>query len=141
MQKNTKILLGLGLIGLAYYLWQKSKRNQVSSENPNQVSYDEDAPCPEGFVRGPMPCIVPPCPTTCIKKVSTEEEVSKKTDEWLLNYYEKMICGQVRGIPNLYQGQRKLSSETLAFHEAVKKELAKRNLQGKCIDYGMFPPN
>lgn len=26
MQKNTKILLGLGLIGLAYYLWQKSSK-------------------------------------------------------------------------------------------------------------------
>jgi hypothetical protein len=26
MQKNTKILLGLGLIGIAYYLWQKSSK-------------------------------------------------------------------------------------------------------------------
>lgn len=26
MDKNTKILLGLGLIGLAYYLWQKSSK-------------------------------------------------------------------------------------------------------------------
>lgn len=26
MQKNTKILLGLGLIGLAYYLWNKSSK-------------------------------------------------------------------------------------------------------------------
>lgn len=28
MQKNTKILLGLGLIGLAYYLWQKSSKQK-----------------------------------------------------------------------------------------------------------------
>lgn len=31
MQKNTKILLGLGLIGLAYYLWQRSSKQDVNS--------------------------------------------------------------------------------------------------------------
>lgn len=36
MQKNTKILLGLGLIGLAYYLWQKSNKQEsnVPEEQP-----------------------------------------------------------------------------------------------------------
>jgi len=31
MQKNTKIILGLGLIGLAYYLWQRSSKQDVNS--------------------------------------------------------------------------------------------------------------
>ena len=36
MQKNTKVLLGLGLIGLAYYLWNKSSKKQqdVNSNMP-----------------------------------------------------------------------------------------------------------
>jgi hypothetical protein len=34
MQKNTKILLGLGLIGLAYYLWQRSSKQNVNSNIP-----------------------------------------------------------------------------------------------------------
>lgn len=34
MEKNTKILLGLGLIGLAYYLWQRSSKQDVNSNIP-----------------------------------------------------------------------------------------------------------
>ena len=35
MQK--KILLGLGLIGLAYYLWQKSNKPKGSSSKPLEI--------------------------------------------------------------------------------------------------------
>ena len=47
MQKNTKILLGLGLIGLAYYLWQKSSKKEsimptdraIGQENKCELLY------------------------------------------------------------------------------------------------------
>lgn len=37
MKNNTKILLGLGLIGLAYYLWQKSNKPKGSSSKPLEI--------------------------------------------------------------------------------------------------------
>jgi len=53
MQKNTKILLGLGLIGLAYYLWNKSSKKQqdVNSNMPEVLQ-----PKVRGCSGNLMPC-------------------------------------------------------------------------------------
>ena len=45
MEKNTKILLGLGLIGLAYYLWQKSSKKESIMPTDRAIPIGQQNKC------------------------------------------------------------------------------------------------
>lgn len=61
------------------------------------------------------------------------------SNEELLDYYKNRICNFRGGALTTIKVMPP-SKEKLEMDAAVKAELAKRNLTGKCIDYGMFPP-
>lgn len=50
MEKNTKILLGLGLIGLAYYLWQRSNKEIIPTASATPSQPQSQADCPAGTI-------------------------------------------------------------------------------------------
>lgn len=60
MQKNTKILLGLGLIGLAYYLWQKSSKLKGLPSVIKPIDRELEWECDKEYSMMPRPTVVKP---------------------------------------------------------------------------------
>jgi len=121
MKKQNLIWLAVG--GLAVYLIFFRKRTATQATS----SATEPTPAPpldKEITSGGFSGMKPP---------------SLYTNQELLDYYKNRICGFRGGTQQVI---RKMppSKEKLERDEAVKAELAKRNLTGKCIDYGMFPP-
>lgn len=79
---------------------------------------------------------VPPSPNP----ISDSEAIASMfSNEELLEYYKNKICS-FRGGALTTIKEMPPSKEKLEMDSAVRKELAKRKLTGKCIDYGAFPP-
>jgi hypothetical protein len=50
MNKQTKILIGLGAVAVAYYFWKQKSSTK----------------CPDGQVLSPVMCDQAPCPEVCV---------------------------------------------------------------------------
>jgi hypothetical protein len=89
MEKNTKILLGLGAV-IAAYLILKPKKATVNTPNTKG--------CPEGQVLQSIPCNVAPCPSMCmpIQKPETEDEyqirLNKEIEKLKLAAFKNRDC-------------------------------------------------
>lgn len=119
MKKENLIWLVVG--GLAVYLIFFRKRTAAQA-TPSATEPTPAPPLDKEITSGGFSGMKPP---------------SLWTTEELLNYYKNRICTPVTGI---YVKRLPPTPAQLKMNEAVNAELAKRNLTGKCIDYGKFPP-
>ena len=71
MEKNTKILIGVGIAAVAaYFVYRNKKSGRSGSTTGN------DKKCPEGFVYSQINCIQAPCPDgECVPLESIPEEI------------------------------------------------------------------
>lgn len=68
MTKNTKIILGLSGLAIAFYLYNKNKREKLQSvETPSTGgSMMGNKQCPQGKKLIQSQCIKAPCPQICV---------------------------------------------------------------------------
>ena len=87
MEKNTKILLGLGAI-IAAYLILKPKKDIKTDVVQNNINS-----CPEGQVLQSIPCAISPCPSMCmpLQIPETEEEYQIRLNKEI----ERMKSGKL----------------------------------------------
>jgi hypothetical protein len=94
MEKQTKILLGLGAVIAAYLILKPKKvvaQTEVVTQNTKKV-------CPEGQELVSMTCIKAPCPDVCmpIQKPETEEEyqirLNKEIEKLKLAAFKNRDC-------------------------------------------------
>jgi hypothetical protein len=71
MEKNTKILIGVGIAAVAaYFVYRNKKSGKSGSTTGNGKK------CPEGFVYSQINCIQAPCPEgECVPLESIPEEI------------------------------------------------------------------
>lgn len=117
MKKQNLIWLAVG--GLAVYLLLSMKKKSGAKTTTS----------------GGTGVVTPPAKDL----TDSQFAASMFSNEELLDYYKNRICG-FRGGTNQLISEMPPSKEKLEMDAAVKAELAKRKLTGKCIDYGMFPP-
>jgi hypothetical protein len=94
MEKNTKILLGVGAVIAAYLILKPKKvvaQTEVVTQNTKKV-------CPEGQELVDIPCLVAPCPSMCmpISIPETEEEyqirLNKEVEKLKLAAFKNRDC-------------------------------------------------
>jgi hypothetical protein len=117
MKKQNLIWLAVG--GLAVYLLLSMKKKSGAKTTTS----------------GGNGVVTPPAKDL----TDSQFAASMFSNEELLDYYKNRICSFRGGTKQLIR-EMPPSKEKLEMDAAVKAELAKRNLTGKCIDYGMFPP-
>lgn len=117
MKKQNLIWLAVG--GVAVYLLLSMKKKSGTETTTNGGA---------GVVKPPAKDLT-----------DSQFAASMFSNEELLDYYKNRICSFRGGAKQLIK-EMPPSKEKLEMDAAVKAELAKRNLTGKCIDYGMFPP-
>jgi hypothetical protein len=94
MEKQTKILLGVGA-AIALYLILKPKK---ATSQTSIVNTPNTKGCPEGQVLQSIPCLVAPCPSMCmpIQKPETEEEyqirLNKEIEKTKLASFKNRDC-------------------------------------------------
>lgn len=73
MEKNTKILIGVGIAAVAAYFVYRNKKSGKSGSNTGNGKK-----CPEGFVYSQINCIQAPCPEgECVPLESIPEPQPK----------------------------------------------------------------
>ncbi len=117
MKKQNLIWLAVG--GLAVYLLLSMKKKSGTETTTSGGT---------GVVKPPAKDLT-----------DSQFAASMFSNQELLDYYKNRICSFRGGAKQLIS-EMPPSKEKLEMDAAVKAELAKRNLTGKCIDYGMFPP-
>jgi hypothetical protein len=65
MTNNQKILLGVGGLALAYFLYKRNSSG-ASRQAPSKPPQVGGSPCPDGQVYQVINCIQPPCPPMCV---------------------------------------------------------------------------
>jgi hypothetical protein len=70
MTNNQKILLGVGVVALAYWIYSK-KGKGASSQVPSKPPQVGGNPCPDGQKLQVVNCIKAPCPPMCVPKTTT----------------------------------------------------------------------
>lgn len=69
MEKETKIVIGVVVLGIVgYYLWNKSKKVVVKkSKDEETLDLQFKKDCPSGFEWKKIDCVLEPCPSGCMK--------------------------------------------------------------------------
>lgn len=67
MEKNTKILIGVGIAAVAaYFVYRNKKSGKSGSTTPPKDSPKAPQSCPEGQKLVQVQCIKAPCPAMCV---------------------------------------------------------------------------
>ena len=66
MTQNQKIVLGIGAVVIAYYLYTTNKNKAVANQQPSNPPQVGGNPCPNGQKLQVVNCIQAPCPSVCV---------------------------------------------------------------------------
>ena len=105
MTNQTKIIIGVGAIALAYYFY--TKRNSsvpTSNEKPSEPNsggskpptpkLEGDMDCPKGQVRIQVNCIKAPCPSVCGEKPKSNPMSNQNTYRLKQDFSRRFPIGQ-----------------------------------------------
>jgi hypothetical protein len=92
MEKNTKILIGVGAV-IAAYLILKPKTVKASDNKtlPSKVSMPSSNVCPDGYIEEVINCIAAPCPRGDCRLATIKEQEEYKLQIQLRDLQSKVI--------------------------------------------------
>lgn len=90
MEKQTKILIGLGAVIAAYLILKPKKVSEITKELKNKVA-PVNGVCPSGYIEETIYCITAPCPQGMCRPATAKEIEEEKRAKQLSEVKSRLI--------------------------------------------------